>query len=170
MGRPVSSLDHYRLARWAVNNADVNGCHVKSPWTSATRVENTPGHRPPVWRIHQDIAHPCGEHTRTSPTHVENTPGHRPLVWRTHQDIAHPCGEHTRRHCPPVWRTHQGIAHTCGEHTRASPTRVEKTPGHRPPVWRTHRRHCPPVWRTYQESEHESPQAICQCVSYGVCS
>ena len=33
------------------------------------------GHHPPVWRTHQDIAHPCGEHTRTSPTRVENTPG-----------------------------------------------------------------------------------------------
>ena len=46
--------------------------------TSPTSVENTPGHRPPVWRTHQDIAHPCGEHTRR----------HRPPVWRTHQDIA----------------------------------------------------------------------------------
>ena len=54
LGRPVSSLDHCRPARWAVNNADVNGCHVQSSWTSATRVENTPGHRPPVWRTHQD--------------------------------------------------------------------------------------------------------------------
>ena len=64
LGRPVSSLDHCRPARWAVNNADVNGCHVQSPWTSPSRVENTPGHRPAVWRTHQDIAHPCGEHTR----------------------------------------------------------------------------------------------------------
>ena len=106
--------------------------------TSATRVENTPGHRPPVRRTHQDIAHPCGEHTRISPTRVENTPGHRPPEWRTHQDIAYSCGEHTRTsptrventpgHRPPVWRIHQDIAHPCGEHTSTSPIRVENTP------------------------------------------
>ena len=148
LGKTVSSLDHCRPARWAANNADVNGCHMQSPWTSPSRVENTPGHRPSVWRTHQDIAHPCWEHTRTSPSRVENTPGHRPPVWRTHQDIAQPCGEHTRTsptrventpgHRPPVWRTHQDITHPCGEHTRTSPTRVENTPGHHPPLWRTH--------------------------------
>ena len=96
------------------------------------------GHRPPVWRTHQDIAHPCGEYTRTSPTRAENTPGHRPPMWRTHQDIAHSCGEHTRTSPTRVENTPGDTAHPCGEHTRASPTLVENTPGHRPPVWRTH--------------------------------
>ena len=86
------------------------------------------GHRPPVWRTHQDIAHPCGEHTSTSPTRVENTPGHCPPVWRTHQETLPTRVENTPIHRPPVWRTHQ----------ETLPTRVENTPGHRPPVWRTH--------------------------------
>ena len=112
-----------------------------------------------------DIAHPCGEHTRTSHTRVENTPG----------DNAHPCEEHTRRvstshHRPSVSvSTMVSVLGSCfclsalfckviyycfivsvetelyRENTK-SPTHVENTPGHRPPVWRTH-----------QESEHVSP-------------
>ena len=43
--------------------------------TLPTRLENTPGHHPPVWRTHQDIADPCGEHTRRM-----STSHHRPSV------------------------------------------------------------------------------------------
>ena len=45
------------------------------------------GHRPAVWRTHQDIAHPCGEHTRTSPTRVENTPGKLSRVTTGHLSL-----------------------------------------------------------------------------------
>ena len=151
MGRPVSSLDHCRPARWAVNNADVNGCHVQSPWTSATRVENIPGHRPAAWRTHQDIAHPCGEHTRRV-----STSHHRPSVSvSTMVSVLGSCFCLSALFCKVIYYCFIVSVETelYRENTK-SPTHVENTPGYRPSVWRAH-----------QESEHVSTQNLCQCVS-----